>query len=88
MSTITLFSKIVFLVTGTFHYGINYFFFMYNYLRGNYIWAVNSNSIGEAPFEAFTMTLLLPFFFYGAYLYSKDLLIHIRAYMKGIYTLN
>lgn len=68
-----LFSKAVFLIMGLFHFSFNYFIFMWNWIQGKHIWMYNNNIIGEANFEAISMTFLLPFFIYGAHLYVKEL---------------
>lgn len=70
-----IFSKIVFLIMGLFHFSFNYLIFMWNWIQGKNIWMYNNNTIGEANLEAALMTLLMPFFIYGAYLYIKVLLI-------------
>lgn len=72
-----IFSKCVFAIMGVFHFLFNYLVFMWNWIQGKNVWVYNNNTIGEANLEAISMTLLLPFFIYGAYLYTKELK-HIR----------
>ena len=69
---IKIFSKLVFIAMGIFHFIFNYIVFMWNWVQGKTMWIYNNNTIGEANFEAISMTLLLPFFVYGAYLYIKE----------------
>ena len=70
---IKIFSKAIFVIMGSFHFTFNYLIFMWNWIQGKNVWAYNNNSIGEANFEAISMTLLIPFFLYGMYLYVSEL---------------
>lgn len=58
---------------GTFHFGFNYILFMWNWSQKNHRWIYNNNSIGEANIEAVMMTIMIPFFLYGALLYGREL---------------
>lgn len=70
---IKIFSKVVFLVMGIFHFVFNYILFIWNWIQGNNLWIYNNNSIGEANIEAVMMTILMPFFLYGMILYGREL---------------
>ena len=58
-----------------FHFAFNYVIFMLNYANGIYVWKVNTNSIGEANFEAAMMTIIIPFLIVGV----REILILMRS---------
>ena len=76
---IKIFSKVVFITMGAFHYMFNYALFMWNYMQGQTRWIYNNNSIGEATTEAIVMTLLMPFFVYGAKLIIVEISDKIKS---------
>ncbi len=71
-SKLEIYSRLTFLIIGSFHFSFNWYIFELNYIRGTYRWIMNINAIGEADIEAIIMLILLFPFLLGAWYHIKD----------------
>lgn len=84
MNVIEFISRLIFLVTGAFHFLLNWSIFEINYFRGVYVWKMNINSIGEAQFEAILMLILIIPFLIGLFYFANDFKQKFNAEIKNV----